>query len=81
MFLYIEFVCDNIRPCSVTIALPDINVAVISLYESATNLTLMEVAYETIGNPASCPALYLTGVRFPGELQHVGHVNEQKIKG
>ena len=41
MFLYIEFVCDNIRPCSVTIALPDINVAVISLYESATNLTLM----------------------------------------
>ena len=34
----------------------------------------------TIGNPAFCLALYLTGVHFRGELQHVGHVGEQKIK-
>ena len=34
----------------------------------------------TIGNPASCLALYLTGVHFRGELQHVGHVGGQKIK-
>ena len=34
----------------------------------------------TIENPAFCLALYLTGVHFRGELQHVGHVDEQKIK-
>ena len=34
----------------------------------------------TIGNLAFCFALYLTGVHFRGELQHVGHVGEQKIK-
>ena len=34
----------------------------------------------TIGNPLFCLALYLTGIRFRGELQHVGHVREQKIK-
>ena len=67
MFLYIEFVCDNIRLSSVTIVLPDINVTVISLYENAINLTFMDVPYETTGNPASCPASYLTGVRFRGE--------------
>ena len=39
-----------------------------------------EVIYVTIGNPAFCPALYLTGVHFRGELQHVGNVSEQKIK-
>ena len=26
------------------------------------------------------PRLYLTGVNFRGELQHVGHVSEQKMK-
>ena len=31
-------------------------------------------------NPAFCLALYLTGVHFRGELQHVGHVGRQKIK-
>ena len=67
MFLYIEFVCDNIRLSSVTIVLPDINVTVISLYESAINLTFMEVTYDKNGNPASCAASYLTGVRFRGE--------------
>ena len=40
----------------------------------------LEVAYVTIGNPAFCLALYLTGVHFRGELQHVGDVSEQKIK-
>ena len=35
--------------------------------------------YVTIGNPAFCLALYLTGVHFQGELQHVGDVSEQKI--
>ena len=34
----------------------------------------------TIGNQAFCLALYLTGVHFRGELQHVGHVGRQKIK-
>ena len=34
----------------------------------------------TIGNPAFCLALYLAGVFFRGELQHVGDVSEQKIK-
>ena len=33
-----------------------------------------------IGNPAFCLALYLTGVHFRGELQHVGDVGGQKIK-
>ena len=32
----------------------------------------------TIGNPAFCLALYLTGVHFRGELQHVGDVSEKK---
>ena len=34
----------------------------------------------TIGNLAFCLALYLTGVHFRGELQHVDHVSGQKIK-
>ena len=34
----------------------------------------------TIGNPAFCLNLYLTGVRFLGELQHFGDVSKQKIK-
>ena len=34
----------------------------------------------TIGNPTFCLFLYLTGVHFWGELQHVGDVSEQKIK-
>ena len=34
----------------------------------------------TIENGTSCLAFYLTGVHFRGELQHVGHVGEQKIK-
>ena len=40
----------------------------------------MEVVYVTIGNPAFCLALYLTGVHFRGELQHLVNVSEQKIK-
>ena len=39
-----------------------------------------EDVYVTIGNPALCLALYLTGVHFRGELQHAGHGREQKIK-
>ena len=39
-----------------------------------------EVVYVTIRNQAFCLALYLTGVHFRGELLHVGHVGEQKIK-
>ena len=34
----------------------------------------------TIGNPAFCPFLYLTGVHFRGELEHDGDVSQQKIK-
>ena len=45
-----------------------------------TNLVHNEVVYVTIGNPTFCLAFYLTGVHFRGELQHGGHVGEQKIK-
>ena len=34
----------------------------------------------TIGNLTFCIALYLTSAHFRDELQHVGHVGEQKIK-
>ena len=34
----------------------------------------------TIGNPAFCLALYLTGAHFRGGLQYVGDVSGQKIK-
>ena len=34
----------------------------------------------TIGNPAFFIALYLTGVHFRGELQHICDVSEKKIK-
>ena len=40
----------------------------------------IEVFYVTIGNPAFCLALYLTGVHFQGELKHVGHMGDQEIK-
>ena len=39
-----------------------------------------EVVYVTLGNPAFCLALYLTGVPFRGELQYVGDVSKEKIK-
>ena len=39
-----------------------------------------EFVYVTIGNPAFCLALYLTGVHFRRELQHAGDVIEQKLK-
>ena len=45
------------------------------------NFLIHEVVYVTIGNPAFCLFLYLTGVHFWGELQHVGDVSEQKTKG
>ena len=38
------------------------------------------VVYVTIGKPAFCLFLYLTGVPFRGELQLVSDVSEQKIK-
>ena len=38
----------------------------------------MEVVYVTIRNPAFCLFLYLTGVHFRGELQHVGDVVSKK---
>ena len=34
----------------------------------------------TVGNPAFFLFLYLTGLHFRGELQHVDDVSEQKIK-
>ena len=34
----------------------------------------------TIENPTFCLFLYLTGVHFWGELQHVGEVSQQNIK-
>ena len=40
----------------------------------------MEGVCVTIGNPAFCFLLYLTGVHFRGELQHIGDISQQKIK-
>ena len=34
----------------------------------------------TIGHPAFCLFLYLTGVHFRGGLQHGGDVSQQKIR-
>ena len=39
-----------------------------------------EAVYVTIRNSAFFLALYLTGVHFRRELQHVGDVSKQKIK-
>ena len=41
MFVYTQFLCDNIRLSRVTNVSPDTDVAVISLYESVTNLTFL----------------------------------------
>ena len=40
----------------------------------------MEGVCVTIGNPAFCLFLYLTGVHFRGKLQHGRDVSQQKIK-
>ena len=37
------------------------------------------VVHVTIGKPAFCIALYLTGIHFRDKLQHIGHMDEQKI--
>ena len=42
--------------------------------------THYEIVSVTIGNPAFCLAFYLAGLHFRGELQHFGHVGEQKLK-
>ena len=39
-----------------------------------------KVVYVTIGISTFCLALYLTGVHFRGEIQHVSDVSGQKIK-
>ena len=41
MFAYTQFLRDNIRLSRVTNVSPDTDVAVISLYESVTNLTFL----------------------------------------
>ena len=46
---------------------------------ASINRIQKEVVNVIIGNPAFCLDLYLTGVHFRSELQHVGHVGEQKI--
>ena len=45
MFAFIKFLCDNIRLNRVAIASPDTSVAVISLYESVTNLTFLDAMW------------------------------------
>ena len=49
-------------------------------YALSDRIFTKEVVHVTIGNPAFCLALYLTGVHLRGELQHVGDASEQKIK-
>ena len=41
---------------------------------------MIEVVYVTIGDPAFCLALYLSGVPFRGKLQLGYYVGEQKVK-
>ena len=43
-------------------------------------IVYITIVYVTVENSAFCLFLYLPGVHFCGELQHVGDVNEQKIK-
>ena len=40
----------------------------------------LEGVYVTIGNPAFCLLLYLTGIYFQGKLQDDGDISQQKIK-
>ena len=49
MFPYIKFLCDNIRLSRVTIVLPEAAVAVMSLYESVTNLTFLDAIWFKTG--------------------------------
>ena len=42
---YIKFLCDNIRLNRVIIVSPDTDVAVISLYQSFTNLTFLDAIW------------------------------------
>ena len=48
------------------------------IIETLLSLLTLEAVYVTIGNPAFCLTLYLTGVHFWGELQYVGDFSEQK---
>ena len=52
----------------------------IFLFGVRKNIYTTEGVSVTIGNPAFCLALYLTGVHFREELQYVGEVSEQKCK-
>ena len=49
MFVYIMFICDNIRLNRVTIVSPDTDVAVISSKESVTNLLLLDAIWFKTG--------------------------------
>ena len=55
-------------------------ISVCYLCRSDHIFVIIEIVYVTIANPVFRLALYLTGVHFRGELQHAGHVGEQKIK-
>ena len=50
MFVYIKFLCDNIRLNRVIIVSPDFDVGVISLYQSVTNLTFLDATWIKTGN-------------------------------
>ena len=47
-------------------------------YFDWNKVVLMEGVCVTIENPAFCLFLYLTGVHFRGELQHIGDVISKK---
>ena len=44
-----------------------------------SSILYYEGVYVTIGHPAFCPFLHLTGAHFPVELQHDSDVSQQKI--
>ena len=49
MLAYINFLCDNICLDMVIIVSPDTDVAVISLYQSVTNLIFLDAIWLKVG--------------------------------
>ena len=50
------------------------------IWHVSHSMVYCQGVYVTIGNPAFCLFLCLTGVQFLAELQHGGDVSQQKIK-
>ena len=51
----------------------------LSFFLAPQPLQIIEGVYVTIGNPAFCLFLYLTGIHFWGKLQHGGDVKKSSV--